>query len=274
MNHPDSRGLKRRAFLQRTAVAAGLAGLPLAGTQAAETAPAQLEYYELRLYHFRKGAQQRRFDDYASKAAIPALNRIGIGPVGVFNVAIGPDSPTAYVLIPYPSLNAMAEATDRMRSDPDYLKLGADYVDATPTDPAYVRVESSLMVAFTGMPKLEVPSGTAAKQPRLFELRTYESHSKKASKKKIQMFNEGEIAIFRRNGLAPVFFGETIIGTRLPNLTYMLTYKDNAEREKAWGAFGGDPEWKKLSTTPGYTDPEIVSNITNVLLRPTGYSQI
>ena len=39
-------------------------------------------------------------------------------------------------------------------------------------------------------------------------------------------------------------------------------------------AFSGDPEWKKLSTTPGYTDPEIVSNISNTYLRPAAYSQI
>jgi hippurate hydrolase len=39
-------------------------------------------------------------------------------------------------------------------------------------------------------------------------------------------------------------------------------------------AMMADPEWKKLSTTPGYTNPEILTNITNVFLRPTGYSQI
>ena len=34
------------------------------------------------------------------------------------------------------------------------------------------------------------------------------------------------------------------------------------------------PAWKKLRTTPGYTDPEIISNITNYFLRPTPYSQL
>jgi hypothetical protein len=29
-----------------------------------------------------------------------------------------------------------------------------------------------------------------------------------------------------------------------------------------------------LSTTPGYTNPEILTNITNFFLRPTAYSQI
>ena len=47
-----------------------------------------------------------------------------------------------------------------------------------------------------------------------------------------------------------------------------------AAKDAAWSKFGTDPEWKKLSTTPGYTDPEIVSNISNVLLRPAPYSQI
>jgi hypothetical protein len=129
-------------------------------------------------------------------------------------------------------------------------------------------------MAIEGMPKLEVPATAADKKPRIFELRTYESHSKKANKKKIEMFNNGEIAIFRRTGLQPVFFGETLIGAKLPNLTYMLTFENMPAHDKNWGAFGSDPEWKKLSATPGYTDPEIVTNISNVFLRPTAYSQV
>ena len=66
------------------------------------------------------------------------------------------------------------------------------------------------------------------------------------------MFNKGEIAIFRRAGLTPVFFGETLVGADMPNLTYMLVYEDMAAHDKQWSAFGADPEWKKLSTTPGY----------------------
>jgi hypothetical protein len=54
----------------------------------------------------------------------------------------------------------------------------------------------------------------------------------------------------------------------------MLVFDDMAARDKNWAAFVGDPEWKKLSTTPGYTNPEILTNITNVFLKPTAYSQI
>jgi len=130
------------------------------------------------------------------------------------------------------------------------------------------------MVAFAGRAKMESPAVAAKTQSRIMELRTCESHSKKANLKKIEMFNTSEIAIFRRAGLSPVFFGETMIGSRMPNLTYMLTFENMAAHDKAWAAFSADPDWRKLSNTPGYTDSEIVTNISNIFLRPTAYSQI
>lgn len=268
--------MNRRDFV-KSSLAAAAAVPALAGSlQAAEEAGANhaREFYELRLYHLRRGPKQKLFDEFYRGASIPAMNRAGLGPIGVFNVAYGPDNPTMHVLIPYKSMDSFGTALDRVRADPDYQKAGGEFINATPADPSYVRVQSSLLVAFGGMPKLEVPESAAGGKPRLFELRTYESHSKKANRKKVEMFNNGEIAIFRRTGLKPVFFGETLIGSKMPNLTYMLVFEDMAAREKNWGQFVADPEWKKLSATPGYTDAEIVSNISNVFLRPTPYSQI
>jgi len=268
--------MKRREFIKSSLVAGAAAAVPSLRAGAADDKPVSVarEFYELRLYHLRRGPMTKRFDDYCRDAAIPASNRMGVGPIGAFSVMLGPDSPAMYVLIPHKSAESFATFTERLRSDADYQKAGAEFINAPPADPPYVRVESSLLVAFEGCPKVEVPAATAAKKARIFELRTYESHSKKASNKKIEMFNQAEIGIFRRVGLTPVFFGETLIGTRLPNLTYMLTFEDMADRDKKWGAFGADEEWQKLRTKPGYTDPEIVSNISNVLLRPASYSQI
>lgn len=268
--------MKRRDFLKSTAVAAGLTGLTSAlPVLAAETeaTPAR-EFYELRRYQFRSGPMMKRFEDYVTKAALPAMSRMGIGPVGVFTPASGPDMPAAYVLIPFKSLAEFAAMGERLRADADYQKAGADYINAPSDDPPYLRYESSLLMAFSGVPKLELPAQKAAGKSRLFELRTYESHSKKANKKKVEMFNEGELAIFRRAGLAPVFFGETLIGPKQPNLIYMVVFDDMAAHDKCWAAFGADPEWKKLSTTPGYTNADIVSNISNVFLKPMACSQI
>ena len=166
----------------------------------------------------------------------------------------------------------MLAAHGRFEADAEVQK--AEFTNATATDPSYTRKQSSLMRAFAGLPKLEVPPQTAEKKPRIFEVRTYEAHSRKANRKKVEMFDTGEIALFRRTGLRPVFFGETIIGTKLPQLTYMLSFADMVEREKNWAGFIADPEWKKMSSTPGFTDPEILTNINSVFLRPTAYSQV
>ena len=266
--------MKRREFLKSSVALTGVAAMssPIAIPAAEAEARSAREFYELRLYHLRQGPMLKRFDEFYRDVALPAWNRAGVNPVGVFDLAVGPDAPTKYVLLPFKSLAAMGAAHEKFEADPELLK--ADFTNVPPTDPAYVRKESSLLLAFSGLPKLEVPAQAAGNKPRLFELRTYEAHSRKANKKKVEMFNVGEIAIFRRAGLQPVFFGETLVGTKLPNLTYLLVFDDMATRDKNWATFIGDPAWKKLSTTPGYTNAEILTNITNVFLKPTAYSQI
>jgi len=269
--------MKRRGFLVSSLAASALAGTTSSDEGArGEDAPASAdrEYYELRRYYLRRGPQQQTIDAFFRDAAIPALNRLGAKPVGVFNTVIGPGSPSLYVVTPFQSIELAVTNHDRVAADQEYVQASAPFANATPTNPSYMRMESLLLGAFPGMPKLEVPPGAAVNKPRIFELRTYESHSKKANRTKMAMFNNAEIAIFRRTGLTPVFFGETLVGSGMPSLTYMLTFADMEERTRSWAAFVADPEWKKLSTTPGYTDPEIVSNITNVILAPTAYSQI
>ena len=55
------------------------------------------------------------------------------------------------------------------------------------------------------------------------------------------MFNQAEIGIFTRTGLTPVFFGDTLIGPRMPSLTYMLTFADVADLNAKWSVFVSDP---------------------------------
>jgi hypothetical protein len=138
----------------------------------------------------------------------------------------------------------------------------------------YVRIEASLLRGFDTMPGVVALPTEGRTAGRLFELRTYESNNMESLRRKIGMFDNGEIAIFRKCGIEPVFFGETLFGRNLPNLTYMVAYDDWAGREKAWKAFGGSPEWKELRSKPGLSDAEIVSNISNTLLSPLPFSDI
>jgi hypothetical protein len=212
--------------------------------------------------------------DYARDALVPALRRLGTGPVGVFNVAIGPDSPTLYVLIPHPSIESVATLPERLAADAEYRRAGAPVLDAPATDPPYERIESSLLVAFAGHPRLAVPPQLAAGKGRLLELRRYESHSEKASATKIDLFNRAEIAIFARHGFHAVFYAQSLIGARQPNLTYLLAFDDMSDHDARWREFGSDAEFRALVAKPEYSDAAIVSSISNIFLRPTAYSQI
>jgi hypothetical protein len=229
------------------------------------------EYYEIRKYHLRMGAQRDLTTAYLRTALVPALNRAGLEPIGVFDVAVG-DSPTPHVLIPHKSLESVVTLRQRLIDDAEYRKAGAPFLDAASASPAFDRMESSLLLAFEKTPKMELP-GT--QKPRIFELRHYESPSERAGKKKIEMFNDaGECALFKRLGFRPVFFGETIVGPRMPNLEYMITFDNFVHRDELWKAFRVDPEWKKISGMPEYKDAEIVSHITSTLLNPAPYSQV
>ncbi len=266
--------MKRRLFVKSSLITASAGSMAGIITQAASgkdiQKPSTGECYELRVYSIQNEVQQKRVEDYFQKAAIPALNRLGSKNIGVFREYQPKEQTKIYAVIPFTSVEDMITMEDKLFEDAAYISAGAAYLNAPATDPAYVRIESSLLRAFSGMPKLVVPPD----KPRLFELRRYESSGESAGKKKIEMFNKGEIAIFKRVGLTPVFFGETIIGGVRPNLTYMITFDDMAEHDRNWKQFGGDPEWKTLKSIPEYMDAKIVSKITATFLIPTEFSQI
>ena len=260
--------MDRREFLAATAVAA-VSPLPRLD---ALGQPAQRQYIELRRYHLLPGTKQRAFSTFVGNVAIPAMNRAGVGRVGAFTVVYGENAPSMLLVLAHASLDSVASLRDRLANDDAYARDGAAILDAPLSDPAFVRVESTLLRSIDAMPAVEPPAGAGTPAARICELRTYESHSDRAALNKLKMFNAGEVPIFRRTGLTPVFFGETLLGAKMPSLIYMLTFADMAARDSAWSAFSKDPDWKTLSADPQYRDN--VSAISDIILRPTAYSQI
>jgi NIPSNAP len=259
--------LERREFVTS---AIAMAGAALSGGEGRALAETMQEFYLLRKYALRNGPQLALTQNYFAQALIPALNRMSITPVGAFKLDIGPETPAYYLLVPANSAETLVTLDKRLAADGMFSKAAAPFWTAPATAPAFERVETSLMSAFSGWPKLAAPKT----QKRIFQLRTYESTGDAVHARKVQMFNEAEIAIFVRSGLAPVFFGDTLVGHRMPSLTYMLTFEDVADLNKKWSVFASDPAWKELSHRPGNTDPEIVSNISNLYLSPLSCSQI
>jgi hypothetical protein len=267
--------MKRRSFVKASVLTGTLGGaLTALGNTSANSyfkKNGNAQLYELRIYTLKDETQQKLVEQYYQNAAIPALNKLGSKNIGVFTEQKPEGQTKLYVIIPFDSMKDFMNVNDKLANDSTYQQAGSAYLNAPATAPAYQRIQSSLLKAFAGMPKIEVPEN----KPRIFELRRYESSGEAAGKKKIDMFdNAGEIAIFKRVGLTPVFFGETIIGEMRPNLTYLLTFDNMEEHDKNWKLFGSDPEWNRIKAVPGYEDAKIVSRITRTFLLPAAFSQI
>jgi hypothetical protein len=264
--------MERRDFLVTSAMAAAGSATSL-GAQATNPA-GRREYYEWTRYELRLGTGQNRLTQYLREAYFPALKRQGCGPLGAFTILLGPGSPTVFTLVTLPSLEAFGDIRSKLAADAEYQKAAASYLATPSTDSVYVRKESALLHAFAGMPKIAAPPAVAEKKPHLLEFRIYESHNERTGDKKIQMFDQGEIDIFRKTGLTPVFFGQAVAGSPMPSLFYMVTFADVAEREKNWQAFRDHPEWKALSGKPEYANEQILTKTNVWLLRPTDFSEI
>ncbi len=269
--------MKRRDFFAASAVA-GLGIQGMAGMASAATSAAGKDFLALSTFHFASTAKLEAFDQFLADAAIPAMNRAGVEPVGVFRLFkddnpklnLEADGLELFILLPHKSLDSVATMMQTLSDDDAFLAAGEGVLDAPKSDPAYLRFESTLLLAFDEMPHVEVPS---TKDTRVLQLRIYESHSWERHVKKVQMFNEGgEIDIFRRTGLPPVFFGAAIFGDKLPNLTYMVGFDDLEALEAGWKTFVASDGWNELKKDEQYKDT--VSNITNLILRPGVGSQI
>ncbi|HTN05564.1 NIPSNAP family protein [Agriterribacter sp.] len=231
------------------------------------------EFYEIKLYHFTTTTQEETLDKYLSEAYIPALHKAGIKSVGAFK-PLGNDTAAdkkLYVLVPLTSMEQLLTLPQQLQKDAGYINAAKTYTDAAYNAAPYTRMESILLRAFNLAPRSAVPELKSNKKERVYELRSYESPTEKLYWNKVHMFNEGgEIPLFKRLQFNAVFYGEVIAGSRMPNLMYMTSFENIADREAHWQTFRDDAEWKALSAKPEYKNN--VSRNETILTRPTNYS--
>ncbi len=258
--------MKRREFMQ-AAVAGSIAG----AASSSVAAVASSGFISLEWYHSRRDLDVQRLQSFLGNSMVPAYSRAGVKPVGVFQPQVGPDSPSFLVVTAYPSLASLEACYAKLVADAGFVADEKAFDDKW--ELAYDRMECSLLRAFKTTPGIEVPKVEPGKS-NLFELRIYESRNLQSHFKKVAMFDDGEIDLFRRSGINPVFFGSTLFGPNMPNLVYMVSFPSAEARAQSWSAFGQSPEWKKMSTAPGMTDRELVSRISNQFMTPASFSEI
>lgn len=230
------------------------------------------EYYELRTYKIFDFEKQKIADEYLETALLPALTRQGVKQVGVFHNLKDNNDHSIYVLIVWPVLDALAQCNEKLGADAAYQEAAKPHTDRPLKDGIFSRIETRLLKSFAGMSSLEMPAASTEGSARIFELRLYESHTEEHARRKVDMFNDGEIQLMKDVELGPVFFGETIVGADMPNLVYMLWAKNEEEHKKHFKAFLDSERWKGMKDLPQYKDT--VSKIQNWFLKPAPYSKM
>lgn len=236
---------------------------------------ADREFYAIQIFNLENAAQEQQVDRYLEQAYLPALHRMGIQNIGVFK-PIGNDTSSnrrIIVWIPFKKMDQFVSMTDKLAKDKQYQQAGMAYLDAAYNQPAYKRMETILLRAFTGMPVSAKPALKSGVAEKVYELRSYESATEKLYINKVDMFNRGdEVGLFRRLNFNAVFYGEVLAGSHMPNLMYMTSFENMEQRDQHWKAFGADPAWKTLSAKPEYQHN--VSKADIWLMRATAYSDL
>jgi hypothetical protein len=233
------------------------------------------DFYQITIYHFSNIEQEKILDDYVQMALMPALHRQNIAQIGVFKSLANDTSADKllYILLPIKNLHSPMDIATKLKADDIYQQAGSAYINAVYTAPAYTRMETILLQAFSLAPKMQAPRLKGPKNERVYELRSYESATEKIYRNKVHMFNEGdEIGLFKRLQFNAIFYGYVIAGGKMPNLMYMTSFENRADRDAHWKSFSADPQWKQLSGLPEYQHN--VSHIDITFLRPTEYSDL
>lgn len=229
----------------------------------------QPSYYQIKVYHLKGDRQREMTESYLRDAYLPALHRQGFKHIGVFKpIAVDTTEQLIFVFIPTLKINKLIDLDKVLAKDKTYLSSGKSYIDAAYNQAPYLRIESILLEAFRGMPAPALPKLSGPKLERVYELRSYEAATEQLSLNKINMFNDAEMEIFTKLDFNAIFYGQVIAGSRMPNLMYLTTFNNKADRDKHWGAFGA--EYKKISGLPQYQNN--VSKINTSFLYPTDYS--
>jgi len=233
------------------------------------------EYYLLQIYHCSTQKQIDHIDKFMKSTYLPYLHQSGISKIGVFAPI---DNDTAidkklFVWIPLKSINEL-DVLDQKIEKLDPMGMSSIiHLEGVDGALPYNRIENILSKAFKAQPQYDKKSNIAKGTPdeRIFEFRSYESVSESMHLKKVHMFNEGkEIDFFTRLKFNSIFYAKVLAGARMPNLIYMTSFKNIADREAHWKAFGEDPYWKKISVAPAYLNS--VSKADIILMKAKDYA--
>ena len=261
--------MKRRSFIKDATIASGAATVGFPSMGSTPVPFTETSILELTIYHISRASNAKNnLEQYIPGVLIPFLNKNNVK-VGVFNEYSLEEPAKLYVLSAYPSQSDYFDTQSKLLNDGPFLESSKSFRELPFADAPFTRYETFLLNAFNRFPSIVIPKVKKS----LFELRLYESPTDYAGQVKVNMFEQGEIDIFDKFGLEPVFFGKILAGQYMPALIYMVGFKDMAERDAVWDKFNTSPDWQAYRVKPEFPSGN-VSNIRRIFLTPTAYSQV
>ena len=258
--------MTRRTFLAETGVAA-------MALNAQDARPQSARCFLLESYLLKGGSQGPRLAAYLQEARVGMAARLKTpAPALILEALVAAHMPQVLVVSGYASLDQLGESKHAWRQDAQARAALAKW-EAGDEAPYETRNEIVLEAAAYS-PAFPPAAGDPAKPPRVYELRTYHSPTERQLQALHERFAGPEIQIFHRSGIHPVLYSSTYIGPDQPNLTYLTPFDDLAAREKAWAAFGADPEWVKVRTESIARSGQISSVIQISLFKAAAYSPV
>lgn len=258
--------MERRSFVGAVAGASMLAQSPVAAGAQAE---GRTGLYRIDYFYYRQGEQANRLSQFFSSQTPLFLKHMRS--FGVFTAVMAPHAQTMMVLSGFANAGEMAAAAARIEADPEYRKAHAAFESGA--EPPFDSAQRVLLQATAFSPEIAA-TPEKPKSPRYFELRIYHSPTLRQLALLHERFAGAEISIFHRSGVHPILYADTIVGPDLPNLTYLIPFASLGDREKAWDAFGADPEWVKVRAESVARGGQIVNYNNISLWRAAAYSPI
>jgi hypothetical protein len=246
-----------------------LGGAALAG--AGTTGTSKTGFYVVENFYMKAGTQLPRLHDFLSKSVVPHLQKIHGGPVIALEALVAAHMPHVALIVGYSTLDELWNLRAKLFANEELQAAFRGWEEGQ--EGPYESQNNVLLQAADYSPEIEIRK-EAPKTPRVFELRVYHSPSSRQLTALHERFAGPEIKIFHRTGVHPLFYSSTVFGPAIPNLTYLIPFDSLAEREKAWAAFGGDPEWTKVRAESIAKHGQISSIIQISLYKAAPYSPV
>ncbi len=118
------------------------------------------------------------------------------------------------------------------------------------------------------------PSPSLVKDGKCYELRTYIAAPGKLEDLH-KRFRDHTMKLFKKHGMEVVgFWGPTDKEKGSENtLVYVLAFPSREARDKAWKAFGADPDWQK-ARAESEKNGKLTDKVDSIILSATDYSLI